>query len=79
MDTQRFWKLIEDARAQVADPADGEAVAAQAVTLLAAIPREEIVAAKRVLSGAESFAAIPVDDLLAAIESKDLHEGSFRN
>ena len=46
MDTQRFWKLIEDARAQVADPADGEAVAARAAALLAAFPRKEIVAAK---------------------------------
>ena len=46
MDTQRFWKLIEDARAQVADPADGEAVAARAAALLAAFPRKEIVAAE---------------------------------
>ena len=51
MDTQRFWKLIQDARAQVAEPADCEAVAVQAAALLAALPREEIVAAERVLSG----------------------------
>jgi hypothetical protein len=51
MDIERFWKLIEDARALVADPAHSEAVAAQAATLLAAFPREEIVAAQRVLSG----------------------------
>jgi Protein of unknown function (DUF4240) len=51
MDTQHFWALIEYARAQVADLADGDAVAAQATTLLAALPREEIVAAEGVLSG----------------------------
>jgi Protein of unknown function (DUF4240) len=50
VDTQRFWNLIEDARTQVADPADSEAVAAQAATLLAAFPREQIVAAQRALS-----------------------------
>jgi hypothetical protein len=59
MDTRRFWKLIEDARAQVADSADGEAVAARAAVLLAALPREEIVAAKHVLSSlmADSYRA----------------------
>ena len=51
MDTQGFWKLIEDARAQAADPADGEAVASQALTLLAARPPGEIVAAETTLSG----------------------------
>ena len=51
MDTQRFWQLIEEAGVQVADPGDGEAVAARAAALLAAFPREEIVAAERVLSG----------------------------
>ena len=49
MDTRQFWKLIEDARAQVADPADGEAIAARAAALLSAFPREEIAAAQRVL------------------------------
>ena len=51
MDTRRFWQLIEDARGQVADPADDEVFAAQAATMLADLPREEIVAAQRVLSG----------------------------
>ena len=51
MDTRQFWKLIEDARAQVADAADGEAIAARAAALLSAFPREEIVAAQRVLKG----------------------------
>ena len=51
MDTLRFWQLIEDARGQVADPADDEVVAAQTSAMLADLPREEIVAAQRVLSG----------------------------
>jgi uncharacterized protein DUF4240 len=51
MDTRQFWKLIEDARTQVADAADGEAIAARAATLLSAFPREEIVAAEHVLQG----------------------------
>ena len=51
MNTLRFWQLIEDARAQVADPADAEAVTAHAAALLAGFPREKIVAAERVLSG----------------------------
>jgi hypothetical protein len=51
MDTRQFWKLIEDARSQVADAADGEAIAARAATLLSAFPREEIVAGQRVLRG----------------------------
>ena len=49
MDMQQFWKLIEDARRQVPDPADGEEVAARAAALLSAYPREEIVAAEQVL------------------------------
>jgi hypothetical protein len=49
MDANRFWKLIEDARSQVPDPADGEVVAAQAAALLSACPREQIVAAQQVL------------------------------
>ena len=51
MDTRRFWQLIEDDRGQVADPADDEVVAARAAAMLADLPREEIVAAERVLSG----------------------------
>lgn len=51
MDTPQFWKLIEDARTQVADAADGEAITARAATLLSAFPREEIIAAQRVLTG----------------------------
>jgi hypothetical protein len=38
MDMQQFWKLLEDARRQVPDPADGEAVAARAAALLSAYP-----------------------------------------
>jgi len=49
MDMQQFWKLIEDARRQVPDPADGEEVAARAAALLSAYSREEIVAAGQVL------------------------------
>jgi len=49
MDTRQFWKLIEDARAQVADLTDAEAVAARGAALLSAFPREEIVAAQHVL------------------------------
>jgi Protein of unknown function (DUF4240) len=51
MDTGQFWELIADARAEVADPADSEAVAAQATALLSVSSREEIVAAQRALSG----------------------------
>ncbi|MQY14466.1 hypothetical protein SRB5_46330 [Streptomyces sp. RB5] len=47
MDINRFWHLIDDARAQVADPADAEAVAAQAVVILAAQDPEEIVEAQQ--------------------------------
>ena len=49
MDMQQFWKLIEDARRQVPDPADGEEVAARATALLSAYPPEEIAAAGQVL------------------------------
>ncbi|MFC9330807.1 DUF4240 domain-containing protein [Kitasatospora sp. NPDC057015] len=49
MNVQRFWKLIEDARCQVADPADGDAVAAEAMALLSARPGDEIIAADQVL------------------------------
>ena len=61
MNTLRFWQLIEDARVQVADPADAEAVAAHAAALLAGFAREEIVAAERVLSGlmADSYRTSP--------------------
>jgi hypothetical protein len=57
VDTPQFWKLIEDARLQVLDPADGEVIAVQAAALLSAWPREESVAAEQVLSGlmAESY------------------------
>jgi hypothetical protein len=57
MDIQQFWRLIDTARAQVADSAHTEAVAARAAMLLSALPPEEIIAAQRVLSGllAESY------------------------
>ncbi|RST09060.1 DUF4240 domain-containing protein [Streptomyces sp. WAC07149] len=49
MDKQQFWQLIETARRQASDPADGEAVAREAALLLADRPVEEIVAAEQVL------------------------------
>lgn len=49
MDAEQFWKLIEEARSQVADPGDGDTVALRCADLLAARPREEIVAAQQVL------------------------------
>ncbi|PKV85754.1 uncharacterized protein DUF4240 [Streptomyces sp. TLI_146] len=48
MDTQEFWTLIDDARAQVAHAADAEAVAARAADLLSARPVDEIVAFQQV-------------------------------
>lgn len=49
MDIPQFWKLIEDARSQIPDPDDGDAVAEQASTLLATRPKQEIAAAERIL------------------------------
>ena len=49
VDAEQFWRLIEDARRQVPDATDGEAVAARAIALLSAYPRDEIVAAGPVL------------------------------
>lgn len=49
MDTQQFWALVEDARGQVPDRADGAAVVSRASILLAAHPREEIIAAQQAL------------------------------
>ncbi|MGE7387019.1 DUF4240 domain-containing protein [Streptomyces sp. NPDC004126] len=64
MDKQQFWQLIEAARNQASDPADGdpadgeavdgdpaegEAVAREATALLASRPVEEIVAAEQAL------------------------------
>ena len=54
MDTRQFWKLIEDASAQVADAADSEAIAARAAVLLSAFPWEEIVDGQRVLQGLQA-------------------------
>jgi Protein of unknown function (DUF4240) len=54
MDTRQFWKLIEDARTQVADAADSEAIAASAAVLLSAFPWGEIVDAQRVLQGLQA-------------------------
>jgi len=51
MNTGQFWRLMEDARARVPRPSDGDAVAALAAVRLSAFPREEIVSAQRVLSG----------------------------
>lgn len=47
MDINRFWRLIDDARTQTADPADAEAVAAQAVAMLAAQDPKEIIEAQQ--------------------------------
>lgn len=49
MDIQQFWSLIEDARSQVPDPADGDAVADRASTLLADRPPAEIIGAQQAL------------------------------
>ncbi|GLY68915.1 DUF4240 domain-containing protein [Amycolatopsis taiwanensis] len=49
MDIRQFWTLIDDARSQVPAPADSDAVAGRASTLLAACPREEIVATQQVI------------------------------
>ncbi len=49
VDPNIFWKLIADAKASVADPSDGDAVAAAATTLLAERPPAEIVATQQVL------------------------------
>ncbi|MFJ1879470.1 DUF4240 domain-containing protein [Streptomyces sp. NPDC088137] len=49
MDTTDFWNLIDDARAQVTDPEDAEAVVERASALLAARPRDEIVVAQQLL------------------------------
>ncbi|MFE2728464.1 DUF4240 domain-containing protein [Kitasatospora sp. NPDC059327] len=49
MDTQQFWKLIEEARSQVPAPDNGDAVAEQATALLALRPVQEIVAAQQIL------------------------------
>lgn len=48
VDTEQYWALIAEARARAADPSDAEAVAAEASTLLADYPREEIVATLQV-------------------------------
>ncbi|MER6999826.1 DUF4240 domain-containing protein [Streptomyces sp. NPDC000410] len=48
MDTETFWHVIDEARHQVADATDGEAVAAHAAALLARHPRGEIVAAQQI-------------------------------
>ncbi|MFG1702650.1 hypothetical protein ACFLIM_05600 [Nonomuraea sp. M3C6] len=51
MDTPLFWEKIGDARGRVADPTDGRAVVGQARALLAARPREEVVATQQVSYG----------------------------
>lgn len=49
VDSNAFWTLIADARSQVPDPSDSEAVAAAASSLLATRPPSDIVAAQQVL------------------------------
>lgn len=48
MEIAEFWQLVDDARAQTADQADGEALTARCSALLASLPREEIVAAQQI-------------------------------
>jgi len=55
MDARGFWQLVASARGQVIDPMQDEAVAAQATTLLAALPRQEIVDSQYVPSGWRRF------------------------
>ncbi|MFI6860777.1 DUF4240 domain-containing protein [Streptomyces sp. NPDC050421] len=49
MDTKDFWKLIDDARALVVDPADAEAVAGRVAALLAERPADDILAAQQLV------------------------------
>ncbi|MEU1350160.1 DUF4240 domain-containing protein [Streptomyces sp. NPDC005795] len=49
MDTKDFWKLIDDARTLVVDPADAEAVAERVAALLAERPADDILAAQQLL------------------------------
>ena len=49
VDVEQFWRLIEDARRQVPNATDSEAVAACVADLLSAYPRGEIIAAGPVL------------------------------
>ncbi|MFF4153768.1 DUF4240 domain-containing protein [Streptomyces sp. NPDC001651] len=51
MDKQRFWQLIEDTRAPISGPGDGQDVARRASAELALRPAGEIVAAERALWG----------------------------
>lgn len=59
VDAQQFWELIDAARRQVPDPADGDQVAARAAALLSAHPRSEVIAADQVLRSllADSYRA----------------------
>jgi Protein of unknown function (DUF4240) len=59
MDTQQLWSLIDEARAQADDPADGYEVGAAVTSLLAALPAPEILAAGEILADlmAESYLA----------------------
>ncbi|MCP2165161.1 DUF4240 domain-containing protein [Goodfellowiella coeruleoviolacea] len=54
MTIEQFWRLIDQARAEVVDTTDADAVADRAAALLATRPVAEIVAAQR-----------PLDELLA--------------
>ncbi|MER5278395.1 DUF4240 domain-containing protein [Streptomyces sp. NPDC002809] len=49
MDTKDFWKLIDDARTLVVDPADARAVAGRMAALLAQRPADDILAAQQLL------------------------------
>ncbi len=49
VNTEQFWALIDEARGQASAPEDSYDVAEQACTLLAARPREEIVAAQQIV------------------------------
>ncbi|MEV0092477.1 DUF4240 domain-containing protein [Streptomyces sp. NPDC050738] len=59
MEKKQFWALVDEARTQVADTEDGEAVASHITSLLALRPPLEIVAAQRIIWDlmAESYQA----------------------
>lgn len=59
VDTGQFWKLIEDARRQVLDVTDSQAVAARAATLLSTYPGQEIVF-DRIIADPDALADLPI-------------------
>jgi hypothetical protein len=49
LDKGRFWRLIDQARRQAADPTDTEEIAVRASTLLASLEPTEIIQAEQIL------------------------------